>query len=101
MKWPSRKPRTQAQGPWTTLNTKEEFLRAKGAVPGWIVNVDKPTRTNKLHLSRCQYPRLEDFQVKVLRNRCETGYYLFTADRGALANPPVALEDCGQCQPRG
>ncbi len=78
------------------VRTIPEFEALQEARVGWIVNVDKPTKTNRAHRPGCDSMTADAFRTKVVENAGSTGsYYYFLRIDDAERDLGAVL--CSRC----
>lgn len=62
---------------WREITTLDEFRETKKVGKGYTVITDT-ANPNRIHKPACPWVKEENFEEKVVKNRCKNGHYYWT-----------------------
>jgi len=85
------------QRKYQEIKTTKQFETVRKGEEGFIVITDT-ANPNKIHTPDCRWVTGENFEEKVIVNRCKNGHYYWTNDIG-WATKRFNAKPCGYCKP--
>lgn len=87
---------TMMNANWKEIKSLEEFRQIQREEEGYVVITDIAT-PNKIHKPSCSFVTEENFEEKVIRNRCKNGNYYWVNNIGIARR--WNADPCHACNP--
>ena len=82
---------------WEEIKTLEDFRQIQREEEGYIVITDI-ANPNRVHKPSCSFVKEENFEIKVIINRCKNGNYCWANNIG-FAKKQWNADPCPVCNP--